>query len=179
MDIPFNNFLVCPGNHDCVRDVQICPPIFPETKEKADSILTIPIPDYLKNRFNSYSLFCEKLGIPPYEIGDKTSYLIGSREINGIQFVACNTAWLSFEQDENSKLWLGLNFLKFLESHGQLIPCDCSTAQKLSVGLMHHGTETYFHEQERQIHEDYPSTLPYLWKRCHLALYGHSHEKEL
>lgn len=179
LKIPFDNFIICPGNHDCVRDVQICPPMCPETKEEADKILTIPIPDYLKNRFKSYSSFCKKLGIIPYEIGDKKSYLIGSREISGIQFVVCNTAWFSFEENEDSKLWLGLNLLKLLESKGQLVSSDCLSTEKLSIALMHHGTETYFHKQEKQVYVDHPSTLAYLWKRCHLALYGHSHEKAI
>ena len=45
---------------------------------------------------------------------------------------------------------------------------------------MHHGTTKYFNEMEYEDRGgDRPPTLSYLWKRSHLALYGHSHENAL
>lgn len=176
LQIGFDQFILCPGNHDGSRDVKICPPIVPNTADEADKILNIEIPNYLNNRFIDYSNFCKKLCIHPYSIGKYESYLIGNREINGIQFIVCNTAWFSFEQDETSKLWLGLNLLKYLEAKNQLVTYSPHKDQKLSIAIMHHGTETYFQEPERQNHDNRPPALHYLWKRCHLALYGHSHE---
>lgn len=180
LQISFDKFIVCPGNHDGVRDVQICAPFVPKNADEADKILIPQIPDYLKNRFIDYSVFCKELGIPSYKIGEYDSYLIGSREIDGIQFIVCNTAWFSFEKEEESKLWLGLNLLKYLEQHNQLVSGDTSPNNKLTIAIMHHGTETYFHEQEKQNHDGRrPPTLHYLWKRCHAALYGHSHENAI
>jgi len=132
------------------------------------------IPSYMQDRFKDYIDFCKNLKIIPYKIGKADSYLMGNREIDGIQFVACNTAWFSFEDE--SKLWIGLNILEYLESEGQLNSDNVSSNKKLSIAIMHHGTERYFMEDETQIHGERPATLRYLWDRCHLALYGHSHE---
>jgi hypothetical protein len=178
--IDISRFLLVPGNHDCVRDQQVCPKLIPVNPEEADSLLCCNTPPYLQKRFEAFSSFCKTLGIPPYKLGDSDSYLVGCREINGIQFVACNTSWFSWEQNEQSNLWLGLEILHFLESNKQLVEAGADPAKKLSVALMHHGTDKYFHPAEIEDRGgNRPPALKYLWKRCHLALYGHSHETAL
>lgn len=180
LKIDIDRFLLTPGNHDCVRDQQICPKLIPSTSEEADSLLNNDIPPYLKSRFNIFSNFCEDIGIIPYKIGESDSYLIGSRDVDGIQFISCNTSWFSWEQNEKGKLWLGLEILRYLESKNQLVSARSETKEKISIALMHHGTATSFHPKEyEQRGEDRPPALSYLWNRSHLALYGHSHENAI
>jgi len=180
LKIDIDRFLLTPGNHDCVRDQQICPKLIPNTPEEADSLLNSDIPLYLQSRFKKFSNFCKNIGILPYKIGERDSYLIGSRDVDGIQFISCNTAWFSWEQNEKGKLWLGLEILRYLESNNQLVCARSETKEKISIALMHHGTATYFHPKESEDRgENRPPALSYLWNRSHLALYGHSHENAL
>lgn len=176
LKIDIERFFLSPGNHDCVRDKQICPPLVPSTPEEADALLNCDTPQYLQARFNGFSDFCKTLGIPPYKLGDKESYLVGGREIDSIQFIACNTSWFSWDQNEQSRLWLGLDILRYLENKKQLVGEGTDVGEKLSIALMHHGTEKYFQGPETEHRGNRPPALHYLWKRCHLALYGHSHE---
>jgi hypothetical protein len=180
LNIDVSKFLLTPGNHDCVRDQQICPNLIPTTSEDADSLLDCNTPQYLQERFKSFSDFCENFGITPYKLGETDSYLSGSRDVDGIQFVACNTAWFSWEQKEKGKLWLGLEILRYLESKKQLVGEGTKTSERISIALMHHGTEIYFNPQEYEARDKgRPPALSYLWKRSNLALYGHSHENAL
>lgn len=180
LNIKFERFLLSPGNHDCIRDQQVCPKLIPNTYTESDSLLHCNVPQYLQARFKVFSDFCTSLGIPPYKLGDTDSHLVGSKEIDGIQFIACNTAWFSWEQNEQGKLWLGLEILRFLESKKQLISEGTKATEKISIALMHHGTEKFFHPQESEDRGgNRPPALSYLWKRSHLALYGHSHENAL
>lgn len=180
LNIDFGRFFLSPGNHDCVRDKQICSPLIPNTTNDADSLLNCSTPSYLLARFKDFSNFSKALGIPPYKLGDNDSYLVGSREIDGIQFIACNTAWFSWEQNEQGNLWLGLEILRSLENKRQLVSEGTDAGEKLSITLMHHGTEKFFHPLESEDRgSNRPPALSYLWKRSHLALYGHSHENAL
>ena len=115
LNIDISRFFLTLGNHDCVRDQQICPKLIPSTSKDADSLLKFDIPPYLQDRFSGFSEFCNNFGIKPYKFGENNSYLIGSRDIDGIQFISCNTSWFSWEQNEQGKLWLGLEILRFLE----------------------------------------------------------------
>ncbi len=180
LDINIDRFLLIPGNHDCVRDIQICSDLIPDSSEKADKLLNCNIPEYLQARFKYFSEFCKNVGITPYKLGETDSYLVGSRDVDGIQFIACNTAWFSWEQNEQGKLWLGLEILRYLESSKQLVSEGTEPTEKISIALMHHGSDKYFHPMESEDHQsNRPPVLNYLWKRCHLALYGHSHENAL
>lgn len=178
--IDISRFLLVPGNHDCVRDKNICLPYVPENFEEADDLIKFDISDTLKARFKAFSDFCNTLGVFPYKLGNTESYLIGSREIDGIQYIACNTAWFSWKQNEQGKLWLGYEILRYLESNNQLVSADTKAKDKISIALMHHGTDKFFHPLESEDRGGTrPPALSYLWKRSHLALYGHSHENAL
>lgn len=180
LNVDISRFLLTPGNHDCIRDQQICPKLIPSTPAEADSLLNCDIPPYLQERFRAFSDFCKEIGIHPFKFGETDSYLIGSRDIAGLQFISCNTSWFSWEQNEQETLWLGLETLRYLESKKQLVCEGASTQEKISIALMHHGTTKYFHSLEYEDHEkNRAPALSYLWKRSHLALYGHSHENAL
>lgn len=179
LNVDIGRFLLTPGNHDCIRDLQICSNLIPNTSTEADSLLKCDIPLYLQKRFSSFSEFCKKIGIKPYKFGETDSYLVGNREVDGIQFVSLNTSWFSWKEKEEGKLWLGLEILRYLESKKQLVAVNTDPSEKISIALMHHGTTKYFHSEESEDHGGRAPSLPYLWKRSHLALYGHSHENAL
>ena len=92
--------------------------------------------------------------------------------------MSLNTAWFSHGQkSEANSLWLGLEILKHLEEQGQLVKEDALASDKVSIALMHHGSETFFAEEDKQSnnHEREPA-LRFLWNRCHISLHGHTHE---
>ena len=78
LSVPMERILICPGNHDCSRDILICPEINVADSQKADQILSYPIPDYLLKRFSQYNDFCQELGIVPYKFMGEESYLVGT-----------------------------------------------------------------------------------------------------
>ncbi|WP_430735340.1 metallophosphoesterase [Halodesulfovibrio aestuarii] len=177
LGVGLDRFCLCPGNHDGIRDVAICPPQSPLNSEQADAQLIFPIPAYLDARFKYYKEFCKNLGVPAYHYKGEESYLIGSREIDGISFVGCNTSWFAFNAEEKQTLWLGLNYLQEMEAAGQMPSKWPSLENGPYIALMHHGTEEFFNSAEiKEYSSNRPTSLTYLWTRCHMALFGHSHE---
>lgn len=180
IDVGLERFLICPGNHDGIRDTRICPMNPPIEAKDADEQLQIPIPPYLEKRFDDYVTFCKELKLEPYKCGSEESYLVGTRVIDGFSFVACNSAWYAYKSQENKTLWLGLNILKHLENNTQLPGPNTSVSEGVSIALMHHGTEEYFSDHETKNRgTNRPAALAYLWERCHMALYGHTHENAI
>lgn len=176
LSIPIANFLICPGNHDGKRAPDLN---HPNTTEKADKMLGSILDEKLVECFEPFSEFCKDLGIIPYNYGTETSYLVGSREVEGVQFVANNSAWFTMchSDESNPPLWLGLNVIQHLDQHNQLIPEGTSAAEKICITLLHHGTEAFFHEDDNVQHSpDRTPALKLLWSRAHIALHGHSHE---
>lgn len=168
LSVPMDRILICPGNHDCSRDISICPEINITDSKKADQILSYPIPDYLLKRFSQYSIFCQELGIVPYKFMGEESYLVGTRTIDNISFWGCNSEWLSFH--DKSELWLGINYLEQMKQQ------DSLENGEVRIALMHHGTESDFAANEKGFYEDRRPALRYLWSLCNMLLFGHTHE---
>lgn len=51
LNIANDHFLFTPGNHDCSRDIMVCPNLENITDDQADKYLNLEIPSYLRNRF--------------------------------------------------------------------------------------------------------------------------------
>lgn len=168
LSVPMDRVLICPGNHDCSRDISICPEINVTDSQKADQILSYPIPDYLLKRFSQYSAFCQELGIVPYKFMGEESYLVGTRIIDNISFWGCNSEWFSFH--DQSELWLGKNYLEQMKQQ------DGQENSDIRIAIMHHGTESDFAEKEKGFYEDRRPALRYLWSLCDMLLFGHTHE---
>ena len=168
LSVPMERILICPGNHDCSRDILICPEINVADSQKADQILSYPIPDYLLKRFSQYNDFCQELGIVPYKFMGEESYLVGTRIIDNICFWGCNSEWFSFH--DKSELWLGKNYLEQMKQQ------DSQENSDIRIAIMHHGTESDFAEKEKGFYEDRRPALRYLWSLCNMLLFGHTHE---
>ena len=76
-----------PGNHDVERSIATT---FarPSSPHEADQCLVTPLPDQYQRMFTNFSHFCEKLGVPKYQLGDLEGYLTGYRIIDGVRFVS-------------------------------------------------------------------------------------------
>lgn len=132
----------CPGNHDVDRSIARSI-ARPRDAKEADEVLGIPLASQYKDAFQAFSVFSEKFGVPPYQIGHEASHLIGMRSLGGISFVAMNSSWFCKGKDDQGNLWLGLPLLKELEAHKQ-IPYHGDIRQGGPfVALFHHPREWF------------------------------------
>lgn len=144
------------------------PAIDTSKEEMVDKVLGHAIPQYITGRFSAYEEFCKGLQVTPYAWANGDNYLVGYRVIDDIVFWGCNTEWVAYE--DTSKLRLGKNIVEELQQS----TAEWKDLKKIAV--MHHGTEDGFHENEIQYHDGLCPALHHLWRICHMALYGHSHE---
>jgi calcineurin-like phosphoesterase family protein len=172
LDIELNNVIISPGNHDVNQDkVYIA-----HTKDpkKADNTLRVPVAGFFKDHFREYIKFYKKTGIPPLSFGNSPSYLVGYRIVKGVRFISCNSAWFSQNDEDEGKLWLGLNFLQYLYSKDQLPVTNVIEGGLVTIALFHHPSRC-LNENETNRFYNRTATLDYLAERCHLILTGHSH----
>lgn len=116
--IGYDQVVMCPGNHDVVRDVakQLRRP---DSAAHADELLSMPLSEVRKMAFGPFTSFCESAGIQQVQCGETFSHLFGIREVSGIRFVVCNTAWCSRDDNDKANLWIGLPLLEILhKKHG-------------------------------------------------------------
>jgi len=165
---------LCPGNHDSNRVKAKLNPRPPASTE-ADERLVIPLPESLEQPFQAFSDFSRSMNIPPYRLGDKESFTVGHRAYKGLNFVSHNSAWYSQGDDDKDRLWIGINFIKLMESRGQLPHPSDLGEHPATIALMHHPRE-WFHDEELHVYATRPSTFEYLVRRCHLLLTGHTHD---
>ena len=163
-----------PGNHDLDRS-KIEQQEIPQLAKEADIALTLEESAKKEDWFGHYTKFCEKdMKIPPYgTINDRQSYLWGIREIEGLKFLALNSAWYHFNEDVLGRLWLGLPQLKVMHAQ-KLISENNDDNSFITIALFHH-PDGWFQEAERSAYSGRPSTFEYLGSRCHLMLSGHIH----
>jgi predicted MPP superfamily phosphohydrolase len=165
---------LCPGNHDSNRtEAQLNPR--PTTSAEADERLVVPIPESLELPFQAFSDFSRNMNVPAYRLGDVESFAVGYRSYRGLKFVSHNSAWYSQGNDDKDRLWVGANFIKLMESRGQLPHPSDLAEHPPTIALMHHPRE-WFHEEELHSYAPRPSTFEYLVRRCHLLLTGHTHD---
>jgi hypothetical protein len=172
LELSADALFVCPGNHDL--DQGLARYARPHGEEEADKILALPFPEYLLKTFEAFATFCKNLGIPPFKLGEKESYIVGQRSYRELSFISYNSAWFCTGGDDKSKLWLGLPLIKFMESKEQLPHPDKLREWPITIALLHHPRE-WFHEAELEAYKNRPSTFDYLCRRCHLLLTGHTH----
>lgn len=165
---------LCPGNHDSNR-VKAKLNTRPSGSAEADEWLVVPTPESLELPFQAFSDFSKSMNPPPYRLGDRESFTVGHRSYKGLNFVSHNSAWYSQGDDDKDRLWIGANFIKLMESRGQLPHPSDLAEYPLTIALMHHPRE-WFHEEELHVYATRPSTFEYLVRRCHLLLTGHTHD---
>lgn len=169
LNIPMDNFILTPGNHDCSRDIKKYPRLDSNDDGLVDEVLNCDIPAYLSGRFEAYEKFCEDLKITPYTWQNGDNYLVGYRVINDVIYLGCNTEWFAYSDE--TKLRLGKKIVEELQQASDAL------GDFKKVAIMHHGGEVGFHENEVQYHNDICPALHYLWRICDMTLYGHSHEQ--
>ncbi len=168
-----NELIICPGNHDVDREHVIG--MRPKNSIEADRVLALPLKTHVKAPFQAFTEFCRSFGIPSLHIGDIPSYLVGTRVIQEINFVAYNSSWFCLGDDDKGNLWIGLPQIRHMEAHGQIQEQHLS-AENVTIALMHHPKE-WLAEPEVRADEvpPRPNTIDYLAKRCDLLLSGHNH----
>ena len=169
LEIPMDNFVFTPGNHDCSRDVKKYPILNSNDDDIVNSVLDIEIPAYLSGRFEEYENFCRALQVPPYMWSTGDNYLVGYRVINDVIYWGCNTEWFAYSDE--TELRLGRKVVEELQQSTSKL------GNLRKVAIMHHGSEVGFHENEIQHHNNNFPALHYLWRMCDMSLYGHSHEQ--
>ncbi|MFM7057022.1 MAG: metallophosphoesterase, partial [Planctomycetota bacterium] len=166
----YQRVLVCPGNHDIDRDEEEGVAV-PSGSEEADRLLRIPIHKNRLRAFASFSEFCREAGVASYVLAGTSSFLAGMTELEGITFVALNSAWFCRGEDQGN-LWIGHPHLDCMIAQQQLLFAREST--KPVVALIHH-PPGWWHTAETNAWEGRQNTQDVLAKRCHLLLTGHNH----
>lgn len=164
----------CPGNHDVFREaakgIQR-----PNSGRKADKILTLAnATNFLEAPFDAFTIFCRSFGIPPYQVGNTKSYLIGTRTFGHINIVSLNTAWFARGSNERGKLWLGLPLIQHMEGKEQLCQVANNDKWPTTIVLLHHPKE-WLHEEECTSYNNRKNTFDYICTRCDMILSGHAH----
>ena len=182
LNIPPNNLIVCPGNHDIfLKNVLPKYKPIPKTKIKADDILKIEELSKLSNWFENFNNFCEDY-LKPVLIDSEPNYLIGVKKVDGfdnLEFFIVNSAWFYRKKEDVgnniNKLWLGLPFLEVLKSNNQIKEIG-EISDKIVITIMHHPKQ-YFNEAEYNSYDGNPSTFHFMTSHSHLILIGHSHNE--
>jgi predicted MPP superfamily phosphohydrolase len=169
LGLGFERVVVCAGNHDVDRGItgRMGRPI---DAAEADDILTAPIAHHNLSAFAAFADFCKDSGITPYTFQGEPSYLLGSTVLDGVRFVAFNSAWFCKDKYDKGKLWLGLPLIRLIEAKGDLKP----TAGQPTVCLIHHPPD-WWHEDETNATTGRPNTLDYIAHRTDMILTGHTH----
>lgn len=175
LEIPPDNLIMCPGNHDV--DTQKAKAIAcPKSPQEIEEQLKIPISPEYKDLFSSFTTLSRNLGIKPLDYNKASSYLFGAKEINGIYFIACNSCWFYKydEKDENNKgiISIGLPLLEHLENKYDFRRKKQKDLTK-TVALMHH-PEKGLSWMDTVRYCNRP-TLAVLTEMANLVLTGHLH----
>ena len=170
--LPRSAVVACPGNHDARREMIRLPR--PDTDKVADDSLSLPMRPDVTAPFHNYESFCRDFGIPPLNIGDTTSQIVGIRKYDDCILVSLNTAWFCRDQDDRGQLWLGYPLLAAMSAAEQLASQGVTpTTVPPTIALLHHPFE-WLHGSELNAYGR-PNTRDYLAQRAHLILTGHTH----
>jgi formylglycine-generating enzyme required for sulfatase activity len=165
--------VVCPGNHDIDRNLS-SRIARPANAQQADDFLSFPPHELNCNAFREYSKFCGSFGIPAYRLKEHVSYLVGHREVEGVRFIALNTAWYCQGQTDRGQLWVGLPLVEELISEQAL--CSRAEAKNVNVVLWHHPSE-WWSDSEQHAYGSRVSVLHRVAVHSHLTLGGHVHSR--
>ncbi|MCL2253390.1 MAG: metallophosphoesterase [Lachnospiraceae bacterium] len=172
LDLSFERFVFCPGNHDIDRS-KASFSIRISTVEESVQYLSIESVDMRSHHFVNYVKFCKDLGIPPLvnkanaDTKELIKYLYGYREICGINFIVLNSAWCSLDNSDSRKLWIGeklaFDMQKSLEKN-----------EGVKVTLFHHPFEE-LNVHERVKYNKNPVTKYTVLQFSDIILNGHVH----
>ena len=171
LSIPPDHIVICAGNHDIDREKVTY--ARPADATEADKMLSCPLDVKYKVPFEGYTTFAKTFGIGELQFADRTSFLVGQRDLEGISFCSLNSAWFCRDNSDKEQLWIGRPILDVLEAHGQVLhPQKLPTAPP-TIFLLHHPKDWY-HDSE--VHaRGRTNTFDVVAGRCHLMLTGHTH----
>lgn len=177
LELPHSSFVLCPGNHDVDRKVA---DEYPRgDRDDCFRMFANGIPSYMDTIFANYVEFCTSFGSAKLSIGGRSTYLAGSANVAGINFVSLNTAWFSRRHDDRQKLRIAMPLVEMIERDGKLVAPGARLSRPFTVAAMHHppswlsDDETHFYRQQGD------GAYLHLAARCHLILSGHTHEDGL
>ena len=171
--LSYGRLVLCPGNHDLDRH-KSREITGPRDEGEADEHLSIDNWKSFHQPFEDYRRFCQEACIPEFRLGNYANYLVGIREVCGLRFVCCNSAWFHVNDSANGRLWIGLPLIRYMESKGELPLVGNQGNASKTIALLHH-PERDLARNETSSYPGRCSTLDYLGQRCHLILTGHSH----
>jgi WD40 repeat protein len=179
LDISPNNVVIVPGNHD----INCSHPLlkgFLKLSEKdqvqlrSDQVLNTELLELISNPFSDFEEFCVNLGVSPYQLGTKNTFLSGVKVIDHLQFMVFNTAWHYTPHNNDSsknlgKLFLGLPLWEAMLEH------NINTSAELkNIAVWHHPPE-YLHISELHEIQGRRAVFTEVAKHADLILTGHSH----
>ena len=175
LGLEHDRFEFCAGNHDIdrARTVGMAHPV---GAEQADEWTRVENIDELSRLFQSYTAFREGFGLPPLEIGDRKSHLVGVRDVGGVRVVVSNSAWYCRSNEDRGRLWLGLPLLQTMSAADQTPDRDRLATEPLTLALVHH-PQDWFADPDQRAYENRPGAFPYLAQRAHVVLSGHVHAR--
>lgn len=146
----------------------------PKNYKEADEWLKIENIENFERPFSEYINFCEDLGVVPYVIGENEKYIMGKREVEGLNFISLNSAWFCRGNKDKGDLWIGLPQLKLMNAEKQLVNKKKYDEDKITIALHHH-PPSWLNDSEDNSYGNRTNTYRYLSNRTHLILCGHVH----
>lgn len=169
LNLTSEDLIICAGNHDIMRNKTIGMGL-PVDANEADEWLKIENIDNFERPFENFVEFCKRINIKPLEMEYKTNYLIGQRQLKGVNFIILNSSWFCRGRNDARNLWLGLPHLQVLESNTALN----KNHEEITISVVHHPKE-WFNESDQTTYNERPAAYRYLAERSDFILSGHTH----
>jgi len=173
LELEKSNVIMCPGNHDLLRDEMEYIDIPGNPSEIEERYLFEKI-ERLSGPFKNYIKFCNDLSIAPAvcRADGLKSHLLGVRSFENIQFLILNSAWAAKNDNYDGKMFIGSNFIESIIAEKLL------DENKVTLTVMHH-PDSCLIDFERGSYRGSTNTLKKIQQFSNLTLCGHTHEIEL
>lgn len=175
-DVAPSSLVICPGNHDIIRDETAGLVGHTHDAKLTDSILQAEkLTRWFAPAFAHYTAFAERFGIPAPQLHGKPNRLAGTLDYaaSNLRFLCLNSAWFCRDsRNDNNHLWLGGPHLRTM---GLLEPeAGEYNSAPVTIALVHHPHD-WFAPSEKNAYDGRPASYEYLAQRCHAILSGHTH----
>jgi WD40 repeat protein len=179
LEISPEHLVLAPGNHDINCSHPLLKGLLKLAEKEqvhyiSDQVLNTEMLELISTPFSDFEEFCDSLGIPPYRLGLKNSFLSGVKTIDHLQFMVFNSSW-HYTTHQNDiarnlgKLFLGLPFWEAMLEHN-----INSSAEFKNLFVWHHPPE-YLHISELHETNGRRAIFTEAVKLADLILNGHSH----
>ena len=175
LGLDHDRFEFCAGNHDIDR-ARTVGMTYPTGADQADGWTRVENINELSRLFEAYVEFRERFGLPPLKVGDRSSHLMGVRDVRGVKVIVGNSAWYCRDGDDRGRLWLGLPLLQAMSAADQTPDRERLATEPLTLALVHH-PQDWFADADQRAYEDRPAAFRYLAQRAHVVLSGHVHAR--